>query len=90
MGIGIRGTFNRYEILLFILNKKKAKSIKLKCFNLIAVLFGHNKALAPPETRSEMARRVFKSYDPDGNNFIPSAVLQNVLFDLDLVNEPPE
>lgn len=40
------------------------------------------------ETPSEVARRVFKSFDPDGNNFIPTPVLQDVLCALDLVSEP--
>lgn len=54
----------------------------------ISVLFSHAKALVSKETPSEVARRVFKSYDPDGNNFIPSPVLQDVLCALELVSEP--
>lgn len=41
-----------------------------------------------PETKSEEARRVFKNYDKDGNNFISTESLQAVLQDLDLVSDP--
>ncbi|XP_054729030.1 ubiquitin carboxyl-terminal hydrolase MINDY-3 homolog [Anastrepha obliqua] len=54
----------------------------------LTVLFSNEKRLVSPETPSELARRVFKSYDPEGNNFIPADVLQDVLAALDLVNEP--
>lgn len=54
----------------------------------LTVLFSHEKRLVSPETSSEVARRVFKSYDPEGNNFIPAPVLQDVLASLDLVSEP--
>uniref|UniRef100_A0A1I8P9S4 Ubiquitin carboxyl-terminal hydrolase MINDY n=1 Tax=Stomoxys calcitrans TaxID=35570 RepID=A0A1I8P9S4_STOCA len=53
----------------------------------LTVLFSNEKRLVSPETPSEIARRVFKSYDPDGNNFIPTPVLQDVLAALDLVSE---
>uniref|UniRef100_A0A1L8DAV1 Ubiquitin carboxyl-terminal hydrolase MINDY n=1 Tax=Nyssomyia neivai TaxID=330878 RepID=A0A1L8DAV1_9DIPT len=53
----------------------------------LSVLFSTEKRLVSPETPSEIARRVFKSYDPDGNNFIPSVVLQDVLCTLDLVSD---
>lgn len=52
------------------------------------VLFSNEKNLVSQETPSEVARRVFKSYDPDGNNFIPNPVLQDVLCTLELVSEP--
>lgn len=52
------------------------------------VLFSDEKRLVSKETPSEIARRVFKSYDPEGNNFIPTPVLQDVLCALDLVSEP--
>lgn len=52
------------------------------------VLFSNEKDLVSQETPSEVARRVFKSYDPDGNNFIPNPVLQDVLCTLELVSEP--
>ncbi|XP_055305233.1 ubiquitin carboxyl-terminal hydrolase MINDY-3 homolog isoform X2 [Sitodiplosis mosellana] len=54
----------------------------------LTVLFSNEKNLVSKETPSEVARRVFKSYDPDGNNFIPSPVLQDVLRCLELVSEP--
>uniref|UniRef100_A0A1B0D347 Ubiquitin carboxyl-terminal hydrolase MINDY n=2 Tax=Phlebotomus papatasi TaxID=29031 RepID=A0A1B0D347_PHLPP len=53
----------------------------------LSVLFSTEKRLVSPETPSEIARRVFKSYDPEGNNFIPSVVLQDVLCTLDLVSD---
>lgn len=52
------------------------------------MLFSQEKRLVSPETPSEIARRVFRQYDPDGNNFIPSVILQDVLCTLDLVSEP--
>lgn len=55
---------------------------------LFAVLFSDEKRLVSKETPSEVARRVFKSYDPEGNNFIPANVLQDVLCALGLVSEP--
>lgn len=51
------------------------------------MLFSDERKLVSPETKSEQARRVFKSFDPDGNNFISSALLQDVLQALDLVSE---
>ncbi|XP_030747048.1 ubiquitin carboxyl-terminal hydrolase MINDY-3 homolog [Sitophilus oryzae] len=53
----------------------------------LTVLFSDEKKLVSPETKSEQARRVFKSFDPDGNNFISSDKLQEVLQALDLVSE---
>lgn len=52
------------------------------------VLFSNEKRLVSQETPSEVARRVFKSYDPEGNNFIPNTQLQGVLSSLELVSEP--
>lgn len=54
----------------------------------LSVLFSNEKRLVSQETPSEVARRVFKSYDPEGNNFIPTPVLQDVLCALDLVSDP--
>lgn len=54
----------------------------------LSVLFSNEKELVSQETPSEVARRVFKSFDPDGNNFIPNPMLQDVLCTLDLVSEP--
>uniref|UniRef100_A0A182T0Y5 Ubiquitin carboxyl-terminal hydrolase MINDY n=1 Tax=Anopheles maculatus TaxID=74869 RepID=A0A182T0Y5_9DIPT len=54
----------------------------------LTVLFSHEKRLVSPETPGEIARRVFRQFDPDGSNFIPSPVLQDVLCALELVSEP--
>lgn len=51
------------------------------------VLFSTEKRLVSPETQSERARRIFKTYDPDGNNFISAVLLQDVLCALDLVSD---
>ncbi|BFG01291.1 ubiquitin carboxyl-terminal hydrolase MINDY-3 homolog [Drosophila madeirensis] len=53
----------------------------------LTVLFSHEKKLVSPETPSEHGRRVFKSYDPEGNNFIASSLLREVLAQLNLVSE---
>lgn len=57
-------------------------------FFVALVLFSYEKNLVSKETPSEIARRVFKSYDPEGNNFIPNPLLQDVLSALELVSEP--
>ncbi|KAI4454821.1 hypothetical protein MML48_9g00010147 [Holotrichia oblita] len=54
----------------------------------LTVLFSEERKLVSPETKSEEARRVFKNYDKDGNNFISTESLQAVLQDLDLVSDP--
>ncbi|XP_058128022.1 ubiquitin carboxyl-terminal hydrolase MINDY-3 homolog [Anopheles ziemanni] len=54
----------------------------------LTVLFSNEKRLVSPETPSEVARRVFRQFDADGSNFIPSPMLQDVLCALDLVSEP--
>ncbi|XP_050299824.1 ubiquitin carboxyl-terminal hydrolase MINDY-3 homolog isoform X2 [Anthonomus grandis grandis] len=53
----------------------------------LTVLFSDERRLVSPETKSEQARRVFKSFDPDGNNFISTDKLGDVLQALDLVSE---
>lgn len=53
----------------------------------LSVLFSDEARLVSPETASERAKRVFKSYDPDGNNFIQCDVLQEILRTLELVSE---
>lgn len=53
----------------------------------LTVLFSDERRLVAPETPAETARRVFKSHDPEGNNFIPVAALQTVLAELELVSE---
>ncbi|XP_068141200.1 ubiquitin carboxyl-terminal hydrolase MINDY-3 homolog [Drosophila tropicalis] len=54
----------------------------------LTVLFSNEKRLVSPETPSETGRRIFKSYDPEGNNFISSTMLRDVLAALNLVSEP--
>lgn len=51
----------------------------------LTVLFSEERRLVSPETPAEQARRVFKKYDPEGNNFISANLLQDVLAELDLV-----
>lgn len=53
----------------------------------LTVLFSEERLLVSPETKSEEARRIFKSYDPDGNNFISTSCLQDVLAALSLVSD---
>lgn len=53
----------------------------------VTVLFSLERRLVSPETPSEVARRVFKSFDPEGNNFISAVLLQDVLRALELVSE---
>lgn len=53
----------------------------------LSVLFSDENKLVSPETACEKAKRVFKSHDPDGNNFIQSDMLQEILRTLDLVSE---
>lgn len=53
----------------------------------LTVLFSDDRKIVSPETKSEQARRVFKSFDKDGNNFIKSEYLQPVLAQLDLVSD---
>ncbi|XP_071057232.1 ubiquitin carboxyl-terminal hydrolase MINDY-3 homolog isoform X2 [Onthophagus taurus] len=53
----------------------------------LTVLFSEERKLVSPETKSEQARRVFKNYDKDGNNFINVESLQAVLQELDLVSD---
>ncbi|XP_050663658.1 ubiquitin carboxyl-terminal hydrolase MINDY-3 homolog [Leptidea sinapis] len=54
----------------------------------LTVLFSTERRLAAPETVGESAERIFRSFDPEGNNFIPSEALQDVLCAADLVSEP--
>lgn len=54
----------------------------------LTVLFSSERRLVAPETPSEVARRVFRQFDTEGSNFIPSPLLQDVLCALDLVSEP--
>lgn len=52
------------------------------------MLFSFEKKLVSAETPNDVARRVFKSYDPEGRNFIPADLLQDVMSALDLVADP--
>lgn len=79
MGIGIGYAFNRFIVLV------KCNDLLINV--LFLVMFSDERRLVSPETRSEQARRIFKSFDPDGNNFISSALLQDVLQALDLVSD---
>lgn len=54
----------------------------------LTVLFSIEKELVSPETKSETARRIFKSHDPDGNNFISCEKFAELLSELGLVSEP--
>ena len=54
----------------------------------LTVLFSYDKRLVSPETDAEKAYRLFKNYDPDGNNFIKSENLQELLEQLELVHDP--
>lgn len=51
----------------------------------LTVLFSPEKELVSPETPAEHAKRVFRKYDPEGNNFISANLLQDVLAELNLV-----
>ncbi|XP_076242777.1 ubiquitin carboxyl-terminal hydrolase MINDY-3 homolog [Calliopsis andreniformis] len=51
----------------------------------LTVLFSTERRLVSPETPAEQAKRVFRKCDPEGNNFIPANLLQDVLSELGLV-----
>ncbi|KAL1123353.1 hypothetical protein AAG570_002438 [Ranatra chinensis] len=53
----------------------------------LTVLFSFEKRLVSTETPSEVARRVFKSFDPEGNNFIAADLLQDVLSMLEIMRK---
>lgn len=40
--------------------------------------------LVKPESPAEIARRIFQSFDPEGNNFIQSVLLEDVMRSLGL------
>ncbi|CAG7727671.1 unnamed protein product [Allacma fusca] len=54
----------------------------------LTVLFSTNMDLVCPETPGETARRVFSSFDPEGNNFISSVLLEDVMRTLGLYADP--
>lgn len=53
----------------------------------LTVLFSKEKSLCTPETREAAAKRIFKSFDPEGNNFISSVLLGDVLKSLELFDD---
>lgn len=54
----------------------------------LSVFFTKEMALVAPESSSEQARRVFQSFDPEDNGFIPDTLLEDVMKALDLVSDP--
>lgn len=54
----------------------------------LSVFFAKEMSLVGPESASEQARRVFQSFDPEDNGFIPESLLEDVMKALDLVSEP--
>jgi hypothetical protein len=54
---------------------------------LVVVLFSFEKRLTHSETAADIARRVFSQFDPEGNNFISSDLLGDLMEKLDLVSE---
>nr|XP_042712649.1 ubiquitin carboxyl-terminal hydrolase MINDY-3 [Chrysemys picta bellii] len=54
----------------------------------LTVFFAKDLALVAPEAPSEQARRVFQTYDPEDNGFIPDTLLEDVMKALDLVSDP--
>ncbi|XP_061810587.1 ubiquitin carboxyl-terminal hydrolase MINDY-3 [Nerophis lumbriciformis] len=54
----------------------------------LSVFFTKEMSLVGPECPSEQARRVFQSFDPEDNGFIPDSLLAEVMKALDLVSEP--
>ncbi|XP_017877343.1 ubiquitin carboxyl-terminal hydrolase MINDY-3 homolog isoform X1 [Ceratina calcarata] len=53
----------------------------------LTVLFSTEKRLVHPETPADQAKRVFRKFDPEGNNFVPVNLLQDVLAELGLVTD---
>ncbi|XP_078041868.1 ubiquitin carboxyl-terminal hydrolase MINDY-3 homolog isoform X2 [Augochlora pura] len=51
----------------------------------LTVLFSTEKRLVSPDTPAEHAKRVFRKFDHEGNNFIRDNLLQDVLAELGLV-----
>lgn len=54
----------------------------------LSVFFTKEMALVASESPSEQARRVFQSFDPEDNGFIPDTLLEDVMKALDLVSDP--
>lgn len=53
----------------------------------LSVLFSTEPRLVSPETPADQAKRVFRKFDPEGNNFISANSLQDVLAELGLVTD---
>ncbi|MEE6466702.1 hypothetical protein FKM82_007027 [Ascaphus truei] len=53
----------------------------------LTVFFTTEMTLVAPESPSEQARRIFQTYDPEDNGFIPDVLLEDVMRVLDLVSE---
>ncbi|XP_058878467.1 ubiquitin carboxyl-terminal hydrolase MINDY-3-like isoform X2 [Acipenser ruthenus] len=54
----------------------------------LTVFFAKEMLLVAPESPSEQARRIFQTFDPEDNGFIPDTLLEDVMKALDLVSEP--
>uniref|UniRef100_A0A4W3HLY6 Ubiquitin carboxyl-terminal hydrolase MINDY n=1 Tax=Callorhinchus milii TaxID=7868 RepID=A0A4W3HLY6_CALMI len=54
----------------------------------LTVFFAKEMSLVAPESPWEQARRVFQTYDPEDNGFIPDTLLEDVMRALDLVSDP--
>ncbi|XP_027030358.1 ubiquitin carboxyl-terminal hydrolase MINDY-3 [Tachysurus fulvidraco] len=54
----------------------------------LSVFFTKEMSLVAPESPSEQARRIFQTFDPEDNGFIPDTLLEDVMKALDLVSEP--
>ncbi|XP_062841472.1 ubiquitin carboxyl-terminal hydrolase MINDY-3 [Trichomycterus rosablanca] len=54
----------------------------------LSVFFTKEMSLVAPELPAEQAKRVFHSFDPEDNGFIPDTLLEDVMKALDLVSEP--
>ncbi|XP_026140621.1 ubiquitin carboxyl-terminal hydrolase MINDY-3-like [Carassius auratus] len=85
----------RFQFFFFLLLKVGAflKSPKFPIWILgsethLSVFFTKEMALVAPESPSEQARRVFQTFDPEDNGFIPDTLLEDVMKALDLVSEP--
>lgn len=52
------------------------------------MIFSLDMRLVNPESPGEKARRIFHSFDPEGNNFIQAVLLEDVMRSLDLYADP--
>ncbi|XP_069504508.1 ubiquitin carboxyl-terminal hydrolase MINDY-3 isoform X2 [Ambystoma mexicanum] len=53
----------------------------------LTVFFTKEMTVVAPESPSAQARRVFQTYDPEDNGFIPDTLLQDVMKSLELVSD---